>query len=1090
MRQRGRWVRLAVLALAAAALSAAVLAGVKPAEKEKTDPLKGLEFRALGPVVAGGRVTAVVGVPDHPGTLYVGAAAGGVFKSTDGGNSWKPVFDKEPDASIGAIALAPSNPNLVWVGTGEANIRGDVMAGHGVYFSPDGGATWRFMGLEDAGQISSVVVDPADPDRVFVGVVGHAWGPNAERGVFMTTDGGATWKKVLYVDDTTGCADLIMDPGNPQVLFAAMWQVVRRPWTLEDGGPSSGIYRSTDGGTTWTELTKGLPDKPYGRIALAAAPSNPEHVYALVEAKKGMLWDSDDLGEHWKAVSDNHLLDVRPFYFSHFVVSPNDENKLFFSSMELVESDDGGKTAHAIGKGVHVDHHAFWIDPKNPDLMLDGNDGGLWISRDGGKSWRFLDNLPIEQFYQVAVDDRVPYHIAGGLQDNSAWMGPNRNPNGGKIDGSHWFTLTGGDGEYAVPAPSDPSIVYTDSEDGWVERLDTKTGLSSGVRPTIEGGFMPSRPLSELKYRYNWTTPIAVSATDANEVYLGANVLFRTTDGGRTWKAISPDLTRNDKSKQKLPGGPVNYDISGAENYDTILSIGLSPLDPKVIWVGTDDGLIQVTRDGGAHWSEVARNIEGLKPWGRVYQIDPSPFAAGTCYASVDRHKMDDDRPYVYRTADYGRTWTSISAGLPGDEPVYVVREDPNRKGFLVAGTGRGLFYSPDDGGSWKPLKSNFPPAPVFDLTFQKRRHDLVVATHGRGVFVLDDISPLEQLTPAVEKAGLHVFKPRPATFFHVWGKAEYNRMSMYEAPNPPDGAMVTYWLKKAVKPEKTGKAAEKLHAKPGKKEPKKKPVKVVVTDASGAVIRTLHGPGEEGMNRVVWNLHYGPAVELSREVTKLPEKLEEKEEHHHEGPRVLPGTYTVAVTAAGRTEKTTVTVKPDPRFPFDTAAAKAQLEAALAARKDLSSLNAMINRIEDLRDQIAAARKAVMLNQPGDEKAPADYEDVLKQGAALDGKLEELMESVYNTKVQRAVDEDEIHYLSRLHAQASSAERMVNEPYDAAPGPVETEELARVHAGVARALEAFSSLVETDVAAYNETATKRGMPALFVNDGHAKQSS
>jgi photosystem II stability/assembly factor-like uncharacterized protein len=1081
-----RWgVRCAVLAIAVLSLAVVGFAGVVPEQKEPPDAMAGLKFRAIGPTVAGGRVTAIAGVPGHPDTFYVGAAAGGVFKTTNGGNSWTAVFAKQPDASIGAIALAPSNPNVVWVGTGEANLRNDVMTGHGVYVSPDAGATWRFAGLPDAGQIARIVVDPTDPARAFVAVVGHAWGPNPERGVFRTRDGGATWEKVLYINDTTGCADLIMEPGNPQVLLAAMWQVVRHPWSLEDGGPGSGIYRSTDGGTTWAELHEGLPEKPYGRIALAAAPTHPEHVWALVEATKGMLWDSEDLGTHWRAVSDNHLLDVRPFYFSHFVVAPNDENKLFFCSMELVESDDGGKTAHVIAKGVHVDHHALWIDPQHPNVMVNGNDGGVWSSHDGGKSWRFLDNLAIEQFYQVAVDDKVPYDISGGLQDNSAWMGPSRNPHGRVMDGTGWFTLNGGDGEYAVPAPSDPSIVYADMQGGWVVRLDTRTGLGRSVRPTVEGGFDPPKPQADLKYRYNWTSPLAVSATDANEVYLGANVLFKTTDGGTTWQAISPDLTRNDKSKQQLSGGPVNHDISGAENYDTILSIGLSRVDPKVIWVGTDDGLIQLTRDGGATWTEVGHTIADLKPWGRIYQIDPSPFDAAVCVASVDRHMLDDDRPYVYRTDDYGRSWTPISAGLPAESPVFVVREDPNAKGLLVAGTDRGLFYSADSGASWRALKSNFPTAPVFDLTFQTRRHDLVVATHGRGLFVLDDITPLEQLTPAVESAELHLFPPQPAEFFQVWRNSENNRASRYEGPNPPDGAVIAYWLKQEVKPDAAAKGENGDVAGP-KGALAKEPVTIVVTDAAGEVVQTLHGPGKQGMNRIAWNLRYGPATKLSRAITKAPEQEEGEEGWRPSGPLVLPGTYTVAVSAGGRNAKATVTVAPDPRFPFDRVAAEAQLKAALGVRADTSAVNVMLNRVQELRDQLAATRKAVLLGGENGalKKVPAAYKDVFDQGAALDKKLESLMESAYNTKVQGAVGEDSIHYLPRLHDQVSGLMMLVAMSYDTAPRPVVTEELAAVHAEVVKALDAFSALAKTDVPAYNQAAAAKGLPVLFVGEG------
>src|SRR2546425_377883 len=570
------------------------------------DSLNNLRFRNLGPSVGGGRVTAVVGISGDPNVYYVGAAAGGVWKTTDGGDSWDAVFKEQPTASIGAIALAPSNPNLVWVGTGEANIRNDMVDGRGVFFSPDAGKTWTFMGLGDVGQISRIVIDPTNPDVVFVGAVGHAWAPNAERGVYRTADGGKTWQKVLFVNDTTGVSDLDMVPGNPRVLFAGMWQVVRHPWELISGGLGSGVYRTKDGGLTWEKLKEGLPSGLMGRVALAVGPTNPNHVYALVESKQGMLWDSKDQGDHWSKVSDAHALSARPFYFSLMHVSPVDDRRVFFSSYQLLRSDDGGKTTELIDRGVHVDHHALWIDPQNPDRMIQGNDGGAYVTGNGAKSWRYLNNLPIEQFYMVAADNNIPYMLCGGLQDNNAWCGPSSGAGGGGggggggglgagLNGSEWFTVTGGDGEYAVPAPSDSTVLYVDSQNGNITRVNLKTGQTQSLRPYLVG-VSETKP-ANLKYRFNWTSPIAVSPSDANVVYFGGNVVFKTSDGGDSWTAISPDLTRNDKAKQVTSGGPGNYDISGAETDNTILSITPAPRHPHVIWGGTHDGLLQVERD-------------------------------------------------------------------------------------------------------------------------------------------------------------------------------------------------------------------------------------------------------------------------------------------------------------------------------------------------------------------------------------------------------------------------------------------------------------------------------------------------------------
>src|SRR3989449_1165616 len=625
------------------------------------DSLNNLKFRNLGPSVAGGRVAAVVGMPGDRNLYYVGPAAGGVWKTIDGGDSWEAVFKEQPTASIGAIALAPSNPNVVWVGTGEGNPRNDVVDGGGVFMSPDAGKTWQLMGLRDVGQITRIVIDPSNPDVVLVAVLGHVWGPNPERGVFRTADGGKTWQKVLFVNDTTGATDRIMVPGNPRVLFAGMWQFVRYPWELVSGGAGSGIYRSKDGGITWERLSEGLPPSPLGRIAVAAGSTNPSHVYALVETKQGMLWDSKDQGDHWTKVSDFHGLSARPFYFSLLHVSPADDRKVFFSSYLLLRSDDGGKTTTPIDRGVHVDHHALWIDPQNPDRMIQGNDGGVYVTENGAKSWRFLNNLPIGQFYTVAADNNNPYMLCGGLQDNNAWCGPSSGVAGGGggggggggaggLNGSEWFTVTGGDGEYAVPAPSDSSILYVDSQNGNVTRVDLKTGVTRAIRPYLSG--VTEMKPGNLKYRFNWTSPIAVAPRDANTVYLGANVVFKTTDGGDHWTTISPDLTRNDKSKQVTSGGPINYDISGAETYNTILTVNLAPTGSNVIWRGRDDGLVQVTRDGGKTWSNVSGHFPGPAKdlEGRVYQIGVSPFDPGAAYIAIDRHQLDDRRPYVYKT--------------------------------------------------------------------------------------------------------------------------------------------------------------------------------------------------------------------------------------------------------------------------------------------------------------------------------------------------------------------------------------------------------------------------------------------------------
>src|SRR5438128_934311 len=743
----------------ALALPAAAQGRGKVKQKQPTDlspvggadSLNNLKFRNLGPSVAGGRVAAVVGVPGDRNVYYVGAAAGGVWKTIDGGDSWEAVFKDQPTSSIGAVALAPSNPNVVWVGTGEGNPRNDVVDGRGVFMSPDAGKTWQ-------------------------------------------------------------------------------------------------------------RLTQGLPSGVTGNTAVAVGPTNPSHVYALIETNEGMLWDSKDQGDHWTKVSDFHGLSARPFYFSLMHVSPVDDRKLFFSSYLLLRSDDGGKTTTPIDRGVHVDHHALWIDPQNPERIIQGNDGGVYVTENGAKSWRFLNNLPIGQFYMVAADNNTPYMLCGGLQDNNAWCGPSSNVGtgggggggggaGGGVNGSEWFTVAGGDGEYAVPAPTDSSILYVDSQNGNITRVDLKTGLNRSIRPSLSG-VKDTNP-ANLQYRFNWTSPIAVSPRDANTVYMGGNVVFKSTDGGDRWAAISPDLTRNDKTKQVTSGGPINYDISGAETYNTILTVNLAPTDSNVIWVGTDDGLVQVTRDGGKTWSNVSGHFPGLAKdvEGRVYQIGVSPFDAGAAYIAIDRHQLDDRRPYVFKTSDFGKTWTDIGKGLPQDVPARVVREDPNLRGFLVRGTDAALWHSRDGGASWKPLKADFPTVPVYDVQFIKRSHDLVIATHGRGLFVLDNITALEELTPDVLASDFHVFSTLPAQI-RVRPRRSGVAPARFTTPNAPAGAVIDYYLKAALDTGSSGSPGEGERGERGERgRSRRGRVIATVTDSRGdTVVVDSSGPGKQGV--------------------------------------------------------------------------------------------------------------------------------------------------------------------------------------------------------------------------------------------------
>ncbi|HTX05320.1 MAG TPA: hypothetical protein VMD06_05790 [Steroidobacteraceae bacterium] len=1050
-----------------ATIAFAANAGTKALAQKPKDVFAHLKFRNLGPAIAGGRVTAVAGIPGDPQVYYVGAAGGGVFKTTDGGLNWKAIFTHEATSSIGAIAVAASNPDLVWVGTGEANIRNDVIPGAGVYLSTDAGKTWASMGLKKVGQIGRIVIDPHDPDHVVVAVLGNEWGPNPDRGVFVTTDGGKSWRKSLYVNDHTGAIDVAMQPGNGQVLFAATWQAYRQPWTLHDGGPGSGVWRSTDGGESWKRLHEGLPQGTIGRIGLAIAPSDPDRVYALLEAPigKGSLFVSDDLGDHWTEVSDNHAYNVRGFYFTTLVVAPDDPDRVYFLGFQLAESDDGGKTAHVIDQTVHVDHHAMWIDPTNPKRMIQGNDGGAYLSQDGGKSWRFLDGMPIEQAYMVAADSRTPYTLCTGLQDNSGWCGPSSTLADNVVSGEDWFTVVGGDGEYTIPAPSNSDIIYADAEDGAINQFNRKTKQSLFIMPYLHGpGFVDDLAPFAQKIRFNWTPPIAVDPRDASTVYVGGNVLLKSTDGGLNWKTISPDLTRNDKSKQQLPGGPIHYDISGAETYDTLLSIQVASSDPNVIWTGSDDGLVYVTRDGGGSWSKVTP--PHAPAWARVYQIDVSPSDPGTAYVAFDAHELGDNRPYAYATSDYGRSWRSLGAALPDDASVMVVRADPNDSQVLAAGTMTGVWISRDGGHEWTHLKSNLPTVPVFDLKFV--RGDLVLATHGRGLFVLDHFAPVAELDPNALPKQVRLFTPSTGIEFQRWSRGEGAEPS-FVTPNAPDGVVIDYSLPKKLEADKQQKAMQQT------------PVKIEIRDASGELIATRYGKSDYGVNRFVWDMTYDKAASTDFE----PEPLEGEPPAFTQGsgPEVLPGTYSVSVTVGGHTDTASARVVSDPNQPPALAAQRRSLELALKARSQVDALNRMLNHISAMQAQLGAYRKTVDAEtnsiDPSVREHASSQAALLTRGEALGKELGKLKDSVYDPKVQHKVFEDSLHQLTDLHdgleAFASGAAGLgvqAPTPPLLALGVELTNELNAK-------LAAYNALLSGDVAAYDQAAYAAGAPTL-----------
>jgi photosystem II stability/assembly factor-like uncharacterized protein len=818
----------------------------------------------------------------------------------------------------------------------------------------------------------------------------------------------------------------------------------------------------------------------------------------LVETKKGVLWDSNDLGEHWKEVSNNHALNARPFYFSEMMVAPNDESRVYFLSFDIMASNDGGKTAQVIGRGVHPDNHSLWIDPQHPERMILGNDGGVYVSADTGKSWRFLNNLPIEQFYQVAHDDQVPYNLCGGLQDNNGWCGPSNSLSRGGITDSDWFTVVGGDGEYIVPAGNKSNIVYADSQNGFIQRVNISNGLSKSMRPYLSG--VGQKKPADLKYRFNWTSPIAVSATNPDEVYIGGNVLFKSTDAGAHWKPISPDLTRNDRSKQESSGGSVQFDLSGAETYDTILSMSISPVDPKIIWVGTDDGLVQVTKDGGEHWTDVTGAIPNLPQWGRIQQIESSPNDPATGYVAVDFHEVDNDRAYVYKTHDFGKTWTAIMQGLPEDQPARVIRENPNLKGFLVVGTETGLLYSMDDGAKWTAIKSNFPTVPIYDIKFVKKTHDLVVATHGRGLFVLDNITPLEE-SASIAANPFHLFSMRAANNWRFWNKRGVSPGG-FVAPNPPTGAVIDYYLATELKATPPG-GEPGAGAAPAATAPEQSGrrgggggggrggrVRIVVSDSDGKVVRTIpNAPSKMGYNRTEWDMRYQGPTRLSF----LPAPASEEGFgggggfQGGGGPPVMPGTYKVAVTVNGKTETQTVEVGPDPRFQTDSAALKTQIQTGLELRDQVSALNEALNRIASLKKQISSIEELLSAGNGDDQgqgpagggRVQAAYRPVLEQARALRKKLDAIEQPIYNHEVQPGAS-DNLHFLSRFSERLQGIMRSVVSDYGQAPNDLQLEEMAAVKKELDEHLKNLNTVLTTDVVAFNKMALESGSSTLF----------
>jgi photosystem II stability/assembly factor-like uncharacterized protein len=901
-----------------------------------------MQWRSIGPAI-GGRVVAVAGVPGA-GVFYMGGVDGGVWKSTDYGLVWRNITDgtlPSTSDSIGAIAVAPSNHNVIYAGTGESDIRGNVIVGDGMFRSTDAGKTWHAAGLEQTHTISAIAVNPHNAGVVYASSMGHVFAPNAQRGVFKTTDGGATWHRVLYVDDKTGAIDVVMDPRNPDVLYAAMWQAYRTPWTLQDGGPGSGIYKTTDGGAHWTNITHapGFATGTLGRIGLTIAASDPRVVYAIVQAHDGGVFRSADGGAHWQRVNHEWKLRQRAFYYMSIFADPTNPDVVYAPEVDAlwVSRDAGHKWAML--HTPHGDNHIVWIDPTNPHILLEGNDGGATISTDGGATWSDEHNQPTGQFYHVSIDDRFPFHVFGAQQDEGSFEGPSATA-GGMIPVGAWNRVAYGESTFVAPQPDDPNVTYGSGYFSIFLRYDETTGEYQEISPWPL--YQEGAASNELRYRFAWTHPIIFSPVNPSELLVGAQYVLVSDDRGQTWRQISPDLTRNDPKTELPSGGPVDLDASGAEIYPYVESLAVSPLDGNVIWAGSSDGLVHVTTDDGAHWTSVTP--PQLPQWAEISSIEPSHVQAGTAYLTASRYMWDDVHPYVYETVDYGRHWRAITAGLPGDAYAFVVRQDPSDARLLFLGTANAVYASFDGGNAWTPLSLNLPHVQVRDLAIDARQGALVAATHGRSFWVLDNLTLLEQIANGggADASGARLYAPQTAWLSHFYGSSPYARFIPAVGENPDFGATVFFDLPSGY----DGRT----------------PVRLSFEDASGATIRTFtldahpaHGAGgiHAGANLFRWNLRYPDATEVTG---FHPPVAAGGLDDTVEGPTVVPGTYTAVLQYGGATAREPFTVALDPNLHASADALAARLALSLRVHAAMDVLDRAINRAIAARSRLHGA--------------------------------------------------------------------------------------------------------------------------------------
>ncbi len=1021
-----------------------------------SDRFEGLEFRLVGPF-RGGRVTAVTGVHGQPQTFYFGATGGGVWKTTDGGSNWQVVSDKDfKTGSIGAIAVSESDPNVVYVGTGEEPIRGNVSSGDGVYKSTDSGKTWINVGLGDTQQIARVRIHPTNPDVVYVAAQGHVWGPNAERGIFRSVDGGKSWKKILYVDEKTGASDLAMDPSNPRILYAGFWQVVRHPWELVSGGAGSSLWKSTDGGDTWKKLTEGLPEGLWGKVGVAVSGARPSRVFAFVEARHGGLFRSDNAGEKFTHVNDEHKIRERAWYYSWIYPDPKNADVVYLPNVEMHRSIDGGKSFAPLHV-PHGDNHDMWIDPDDPSRFIVGNDGGATITYNGGTSWSTLQNQPTAQFYRVTTDNQFPYWVYGSQQDNSNVCIPS-GVVGDSIGRTDWHAAGGGESGWMAVDPTDPNVVYAGEYGGQITRYDHRTKQERNIMawPQLADG----HATADLKYRFQWNAPIMISPNDPKALYHASQILLRSRDGGETWEEISPDLTRNDKSKQGRSGGPITIDVSGVEVFGTIFALGESAADPGVIWAGSDDGLVHVTRDDGKTWSDVTP--KGIPEFIQINAIDASAREKGRAYVAATNYKWDDFRPYLFKTTDYGRTWTKITGGIPDGAFTRVVREDPVRPGLLYCGTELGLYVSFDDGASWQPFQRNLPHTPITDLAV--KNGDLVVATQGRAFWILDDLTALRTWSDTVAVADAYLFPPRPAVRMDVEARDEGDDEVPTAGRNVPAGVVVDYWLKAA--PRDGEKITLEFFDGSTLLRSFSSQKPAPLPDLKAEAARTEERKDQDkplepkvGVNRFVWDLRiFKPSLApktVFNEGTKKP-------------PKVAPGNYSVRLTVNGKSWTQPIVVEPHPAGYATAADLKAQHELLRSIRDRLTETDDTIQEIREVKGELDRIGKRAARLGRGDALS--------KQAAAIAAKLDAVEGQLTNEQI--VADEDDLNYEPKLDHDWVYLAGIVGSA-DAKPLASSVEYYRILARRLDAARSQFQAILDGDVKAFNQSVAAAGMPPV-----------